>query len=207
MCKVYVINQAKHLDEYIYESRKYVARGIFYRTTDTVHTYKEKFDERNFDEIDVKDSIPPYIIHCRQPTSGPASQDNNNHPFISPNHSNIDKVYRIVIGCQVGFTENNQYDNFRIGQCDSESAIIALSMIRSPLSFCQEYVHGQLFFFSKNFNDARSNSKYELFMYSPALETVEGGYTTRNISGAQEKRFWKYDIDSTAKGNWTSTLD
>jgi hypothetical protein len=213
MCKVIIVNQMQYLEKYIKEARGYVARGLFYNTSNEfasagdklgIHVYKEKFKENNFDKIDLTNAVPPFVFHCRQPTCGSPQNNNNNHPFIFPRKEDtfahgeeyLYSPYRTIIGCQVGFTDNNIWDSYRLGQCDSESAIIALSLLKDPVEFCNDYVKGQLFFFSKD-NDSKS---YKFFMYNPMLEEVEGGFATVGIRG-EKIGFFQYDLGQHNYGN------
>jgi hypothetical protein len=192
VCTILIVEDLKKLDAAIKESRRYVARGLFYRHEGKTVIQKEKFEERNFS---VANADSPIVIHCRQPTQGSPKNDDNNHPFSSDysfepneNYTPTDKETSLlllatskhIVGAQCGFTQDHHvYSNIRRGQCDSETAIIGLALDDDPLKFCREYVSGQLWFFANE----------KLFTYNPSIEFGKEYWYTPTLGGNSHKMY------------------
>jgi hypothetical protein len=139
MCDVLLFNKPTP-DEWIEMTgyaKQFQARGLFCPQG----VFKEKGNENNFPT-----TPPDYgIIHCRVPTSGPASLDINNHPFI------VNSKFGKFVGCQTGYTSKEALKDLEIipkGKCDSEMAIIGIAE-KKPLEWFKEVSTGQIFWENK----------------------------------------------------------
>jgi hypothetical protein len=185
MCTVIIVRDMKQLKSAIDYSRKFIARGMFFQSNNTVMMSKEKFNENNMTH---KMDANWAVIHCRQPTQGPPENSNNNHPWT------IDGKCRYVVGCQVGGVRYGYEDiedlNLQ-GDCDSEVALQIIANTANPWPWIEQNMFGMLFFWA-----GKSATDGALYAYNPVLSQMGGKYFTYGMGfEAGEKGLYIIDFE------------